>query len=226
MPLSDKKSENAKLRTKGPAPSILPTEPAAPREESVVEVPRFAGGGRGTGPGGLVSGPHLSPQPPRWAAWPLRGTWASARGRVFLGRCQPGVWWAARLRHGPLRFHGASRQQSVQVLWATRAAETELEPLGTDAPLYPTTDAWAERGAGVWPADPPGRMDAPGPWPAAWSGWRAAALSGSGPHGGRDGHPTRTPSRGGRRARAPGRPPGCAYAQSPRSPSGDGMGSP
>lgn len=64
MHLSDKKSENVKLRTEGAQlRTSWSREQATPKEESLVGVPRFAGGGRGTGPG--VWFQDLTSPPPR-----------------------------------------------------------------------------------------------------------------------------------------------------------------
>ena len=63
--LSDKKSEIAKLGTEGARLGVsCPREQATPKEESLVEVPRFVGGGRGTGRGsGFGVSPRSRPGP-------------------------------------------------------------------------------------------------------------------------------------------------------------------
>lgn len=64
-----------------------PREQATPKEASLVEVPRFAGNGRGTGRGGSVLGSHLTagggsgraPPSPPWGGLAALGSEAEAR---------------------------------------------------------------------------------------------------------------------------------------------------
>lgn len=107
MHLSDKKSEIAKLGTEGARLGVsCPREQATPKEESLVEVPRFVGGGRGTGRGSGFGGSHLAPAPGpestlcRGRPVPLRTPVPASGARLPE---QPGGG-AAGLQHGRLRF--------------------------------------------------------------------------------------------------------------------------
>lgn len=134
MHLSDKKSENVKLRTEGAQlRTSCPREQATPKEESLVGVPRFAGGGRGTGPG--VWFQDLSSPPPCRGS----GVHAQRPGPIGLPALQAGspvghLCPCCRPRFPEqlpphhvagrtvatrqLRFLRRPHQKAAQVLWA------------------------------------------------------------------------------------------------------------